>query len=91
VKGDRTGVGAVPDDGQHLPPRTVFASCDKRLKKARTDSTALEPIGDIDGILHRVQVGRSRPIACGVAKAHNTPSDLGDEIGEAEAENARAA
>src|SRR5688572_2533804 len=87
----RAGVVAVADDCKHLPPRSALAACDEFGEQRSADATSMEAILDVHRVFHREAISGSRAIEGRIAVAHDAPVELGDEIGQAELQDGRAA
>src|SRR5271168_5038577 len=81
---DRAGIGGVADDRKHLAPGSALASADQFVEQRGAYAAAAPAVGDIDRILDREAIGRTRAISGGVGEARGVASRLGDEIGQAE-------
>ena len=85
------GVGAIADDGNHLPPWSLFAMFDQGCEQG-TAATARDVIWiDIDGVFHGKAVGRARAVRTCVGVADDGLLVFGNEVGHAKLQDGGAA
>src|SRR5207237_1862518 len=82
---DRTDVGGIPDDRDHLPKSAAFSLDDQPVEECAADPAALRCRGDVDRILDAPAIGRTRAIGPCIGIAHDLPLDLRHQVGIAAA------
>ncbi|CAG9241616.1 hypothetical protein PCAR4_1090048 [Paraburkholderia caribensis] len=91
VQRQRAAASAVGDDGDHLAPRTLFASLDQRREQRASDAASAARIVDIDRIFDRKAIGDSRTIERRIRVARNLAVDNRHDIRQAMRQHGGAA
>ncbi len=81
VHADRSRIGAIADDGDHLPEATRGGFRDQRIEQFSADAHALHGRIDINGIFNRRAIGRARAIGAGIGIPGYPSIAFGNEIG----------
>jgi phosphoribosylformylglycinamidine (FGAM) synthase-like enzyme len=81
VHADRSGIGGIADDSDHLPVAAGLALPNQALQQLQADALAVDRRLQVDRILHREAVGRPRPVGAGIGVADHLALAHTDEIG----------
>ena len=77
---DRTRIGAVTDDRDHLPPGSSLAADDQFTEQRRAYPTSSLAVRDIHAVLDGVAISRPRAVEACIGKTRDHASCLGYEV-----------
>ncbi len=79
---DRCRIGAVADDGDHLPEATRGCLADQGVQQLPANTHAFHRGVDIDRVLDCCAIGRAGAVSAGIGVSSHFAFRLGDEIGK---------
>ena len=88
---DGRRVAGITDDGDHLAVAEGLAALDQVAEQGPADAEPHRIGGHVDGVLHRVTIGRPGAVGGGIGESLEHSVHLGDQIGQSTIEKDGAA